>query len=383
MTENKNLRYPLHVTISALFIALILLLGAILSWQGYRKTSDIIFSSADQVYDQIARELVLDFNATYNPVAGTLQLLALSPLTTATSLEARLASIDTIRVALANEPSVTAIQIGYANGDYFIVRPIQTEYMRSQFAAPAEARFMADHISADGIRERRLARLFFDDDMQELQRQLPEVSAYDPRVRPWFTSATGTPSATAPYLFYFIGKVGMTITRTAGDGGAVIAADVTLDQLSDTISRHRITPGSEVVLITASGEALAYADTGQLVRESDADGVRMAGLHELGSEVLAFLAGKLDLNANRLNFEFSDRRWKGSLQKVARAGGVDLYCPDGLPRGRAVERGRQDSLGRRHDDRADYPAGHSGGLGGGAPDIQPVAAAGRGGVHDQ
>ncbi|MFV1972297.1 MAG: HD domain-containing phosphohydrolase, partial [Thiohalobacterales bacterium] len=71
---------------------------------------------------------------------------------------------------------------------------------------------------------------------------------------------------------------------------------------------------------------LAYADTGQLVRESDADGVRMAGLHELDSEVLAFLAGKLDLNASRLDFEFSDRRWKGSLQKVARAGGVDLYA---------------------------------------------------------
>ena len=77
MADKKRFRYPLHVTISTLFIALILLLGVVLSWQSYSKTSAIIFSSADQVYDQIARELALDFKATYNPVADTLQLLAL------------------------------------------------------------------------------------------------------------------------------------------------------------------------------------------------------------------------------------------------------------------------------------------------------------------
>jgi HD-GYP domain-containing protein (c-di-GMP phosphodiesterase class II)/HAMP domain-containing protein len=326
MTDRTRPRYPLHVTISALFIALIVLLGVVLSWQSYSKTSDIIFSSADQVYDQIARELVLDFNATYNPVADTLQLLALSPVASASTLAERLNSLDMIHAALMSEESVAAIQLGYPNGDYFIVRSLATEYMRSQFSAPADARFMADHISTDGNGERRLARLFFDHDMHELQRQPPEVSDYDPRLRPWYTGATDTPSATAPYLFYFIGKVGATITRTAGDAGAVIAADVTLDQLSGTISRHRITAGSEVVLITANGEVLAYADTDKLVRKSDAEGVRMAGLHELGSEVLASLAGKLDLDKSRLDYEFAGRRWKGALQKIARAGGVDLYA---------------------------------------------------------
>ena len=191
---------------------------------------------------QIARELALDFKATYNPVADTLQLLALSPVTIATTLESRLESLETIRIALANEPSVTAIQIGYANGDYFIVRSMQTEYMRSQFSAPEEARVMADHISTDGSGERRLDRLYFDHDMHELQRPPPAVSDYDPRSRPWYTSATDTPSATAPYLFYFIGKVGTTVSLATGKPGVVIATDVSLEQLSETISRHRITP---------------------------------------------------------------------------------------------------------------------------------------------
>ena len=326
MTENKKSRYPLHVTISALFIALILLLGLVLSWQNYHKISDIILTSADRVYDQIARELIVDFNATYNPVADTLQLLALSPVASAKSLEERLDSLNIIRAALMNEASVAAIQLGYRNGDYFIVRSLATEYMRHQFSAPDNATFMADHISAGSDGARSLVRLFFDEQMQEIHRLPPVPSEYDPRARPWYSSATDSPSATAPYLFYFIGKVGTTITRKAGSADAVVAADVTLDQLSMTISRHRLTPGSEVVLITANGEVLAWSDTGQLVREGDADGVRMAGLHELGSDVLTSLADNLDPGESRLDFEFAGRQWKGSMQKVARTGGVDLYA---------------------------------------------------------
>ncbi|UCC56153.1 MAG: hypothetical protein JSU75_12655, partial [Gammaproteobacteria bacterium] len=326
MTENRKLQYPLHVTISVLFIALILLLGVVLSWQNYSKTSDIILTSADRVYDQIARELVIDFKATYNPVADTLQLLALTPVMNAATLDSRLESLVTIRTALTNEPSVTAIQVGYDNGDYFIVRSTQSDFMRKRFSAPDDSHFMADHIATADDGERLLVRLFLDRDMREIHRQTVGKTEYDPRARPWYTAASDTPSATAPYLFYFIGKVGATLTVRPAGGSAVVAADVTLDQLSETIGRHRITPASEVVLITADGEVLAYSDTGQLVREGDDDGIRMAGLHELGSDVLASLADKLDWNQDRLDFGFAGKRWKGSLQKIARAGGVDLYA---------------------------------------------------------
>ena len=114
--RDTTVRYPLHITISALFITLIVLLGVVLSWQNYRKTSSIILTAAEQVFDQITRELILDFNGTYHPVAGALQLLALAPVTAAVSLEERLTSLRTFAVALANEPSVSGIQVGYGNG---------------------------------------------------------------------------------------------------------------------------------------------------------------------------------------------------------------------------------------------------------------------------
>jgi predicted negative regulator of RcsB-dependent stress response len=77
--REATVRYLLHITISTLFITLIVILGVVLSWQNYRKTSGIILTTAGQVFDQITRELILDFNGTYHPVAGALRLLALAP----------------------------------------------------------------------------------------------------------------------------------------------------------------------------------------------------------------------------------------------------------------------------------------------------------------
>jgi HD-GYP domain-containing protein (c-di-GMP phosphodiesterase class II) len=324
--RDAAVRYPLHITISALFIALIVCLGIVLSWQHYRKTSSIILSTAGQVFDQITRELILDFNGTYHPVAGALRLLALVPVTTAATLEERLESLGTFTVALANDPSVSGIEIGYANGDYFIVRPLRTGDMRRHFAAPEEAAFVADHVDTAPGGGRRLVRLFFDAQSREILRAPAQATSYDPRTRPWYTAATAQPSATRPYLFYFLGKVGATITLATPVPGVVVASDVTLERLSETTSRHRMTASSEVVLVGADGKVLAYRDPGKLIRSPGEGELAIAGLADLGSEVLAYLAGEFTPGERSLDFEFQGRRWIGSARKVASPGGVDLFA---------------------------------------------------------
>lgn len=324
--RNATVRYPLHVTISALFITLVVVLGVVLSWQNYRKTSSIILTTAGQVFDQITRDLILDFNGTYHPVAGALRLLALAPVTTAATLDERLESLGTFTVALANEPSVSGIQVGYANGDFFIVRPLRTDDLRRHFGAPGNAAFVADHVDTAADGERRLVRLFFDAKSREILRKPAEATDYDPRVRPWYATATAQPAATRPYLFYFLGKVGATVTLSTSVPGVIVASDVTLERLSETISRHRMTTSSEVVLVGGDGKVLAYRDSGKLIRSSDEGELAIAGLSELGSAVLAHLAGD-DLPGERsLDFEFQGRRWIGSVRKVASPGGVDLFA---------------------------------------------------------
>jgi HD-GYP domain-containing protein (c-di-GMP phosphodiesterase class II) len=324
--RDTTVRYPLHVTISVLFIALVVALGGVLSWQNYRKTSGIILTTAGQVFDQITRELILDFNGTYHPVAGALRLLALAPVTTAATLDERLASLGTFTVALANEPSVSGIQIGYGNGDYFIVRPLHTQEVRRHFGAPDDAAFVADQVDTAADGKRRLVRLYFDAQSRELLRAPPQATDYDPRTRPWYTAASARPAATRPYLFYFLGMAGTTVTLAAPVPGVVVASDVTLERLSETTSRHRMTASSEVVLVGADGKVLAYRDPGKLVRSTRDGTLEIAGLSQLGSPVLTQIAGDFTPGERSLDFDFHGQRWIGSVRKVASPGGVDLFA---------------------------------------------------------
>ena len=321
-----TVRYPLHVTISVLFIILIVALGIVLSWQNYRKTSSIILTTAEQVFDQITRELVLDFNGTYHPVAGALRLLALAPVNRAATLDERLSSLRTFTVALANEPSVSGIEFGYANGDYFIVRPLRSGDIRRHFDAPENAAYVVDNVDTAPGGSRRLVRLFFDAQTREILRKPAEATTYDPRTRLWYTTASTRPAATRPYLFYFIGKVGTTVTLATPVPGVVVASDVTLERLSDTTRLHHMTASSEVVLVGADGKVLAYRDPGKLVRSTGGGKLAIAGLTELGSPVLAHLAGGFTPGDRSLDFEFQGRRWIGSEHKVASPGGVGLYA---------------------------------------------------------
>ncbi len=325
-TKISKVGYPLHITISSLFISLILGIGLVLTWQNYSKTSEIILSSADHLYDQASQEMLLDFTATYKPVRDALQLLALSPIAAAGSLEQRLEELKTISVALQGGQSVASIQVGYANGDYFVVRSVAADYMREKFTAPDGAVFMADHIETGANGQRVLVRLFFDENLRELQRLPATATAYDPRTRPWYSAAGDKPAATSPYLFYFIGKVGATITMKTPVPGVVIASDITLDQLSNTVRRHQITPGSEIVLIGADGNVFAYRDTEKLIQVAEGGDFKIAHLTSLDSDVLAYLAGKLRPVDQSLDFNFSGQRWIGSVRKIAKSGDVDLFA---------------------------------------------------------
>ena len=319
--------YPLHLTISALFITLVVVLGVILSWQNYSKTSEIILSSADKMYDQVTQELLLDIKSTYRPVGDTLGLLALTPLVDAGSLAERLRSVPLLGEALRNESAVTGIQAGYPNGDFFIVRPLADAALRKRFEAPADAGFMADHIDTDAAGERRLIRLFFDDRLREITRQAAVKTEYDPRLRGWYTRAVEKAGLvmTEPYLFYFMKMAGLTLAREVGDSGVVVASDVTLDRLSESIRHYQVTPATEIVMFSKDGHALAYPDAEKLLQTSDDESLSMTRLSGLGSPVLTFLSKDLQPSAQSLSFEFDNRTWEGAVRKISRDGIPDIF----------------------------------------------------------
>ncbi|MGR9071862.1 MAG: HD domain-containing phosphohydrolase [Gammaproteobacteria bacterium] len=323
----KHRRYSLHVTISTLFITLIIVFGVVLTWLNYNKTSEILLNSADSAFDQINREIALDFGGIRKSVNQTVHFLSLSPIIHAEPYDERIESLKLLSTALNNDPNMSAIQFGYPNGDYFIIRPINSEYVRLQFKSPEDAAYIVDNITGISEDERYLSRFFFDRELNEISRNKPLKTRYDPRVRPWYKAAMDSPdtASTEPYLFYFFQKVGVTLALNSHRDGAVVAADVTLDQLSKTLLRAKMTPNTEIVVLGKKGNALIYTDIGRLVVETGDENFRIAQLSELGSPVLDFLSKDLKIESQTLNFHFDLQNWLGSVRELKIPGSGSFY----------------------------------------------------------
>ena len=326
MSRQSHLRFPLQITISALFITLSILLGALLSLQNYKKSSDILLASAHQVYNRLAEELALDIKSTYAPLAGVLRLLAMSSITEAETLDQRLAFLHDFSITLENHPAAASLYIGYSDGDYFMVRHIRNEGIKARFKAPANTLLVVDNVETSPMGKRRLSRLFVNEDLDIIAREPETETDYDPRLRPWYREAGVQPDATRPYVFYFSDDVGITARIKSRQPGVIIAADITLDRLTRTINKYQLTPGSEAVLINAEGQTFAYKDPEDILVKTDDNQLELANLQHLGSEVLTYLDQYIDAEEQDLDFSFKGEQWTGVTRIVGKPGGVDLYA---------------------------------------------------------
>ena len=82
-------RLPLHVQISTIFLALILLVGGIIGGLGYKISRDILESTASELNTRISRETLSEFSSLIGPSEMAVRLLSFDGVSLATSLEAR------------------------------------------------------------------------------------------------------------------------------------------------------------------------------------------------------------------------------------------------------------------------------------------------------
>lgn len=100
-------------------------------------------------------------------------------------------------------------------------------------------------------------------------------SVYDPTNRPWYKEAVraGKAVVTAPYEDFSTKKLVMTFARPVSlTGGvtAVVAADVTLDGISEVINEIQPTPSSFAFLTDRNGTLIALKKTGMVLKPATA-----------------------------------------------------------------------------------------------------------------
>lgn len=261
-------RLPLHVLITLLFGSLLLLSGFVLGVFHYRQASQIIYDSSAQLSVQIQEAVEQDLQNTFTPIRRLLHLLAQAPATQGRDLDQRLPLLRPFSQALRDNPQLDSLYVGYPDGDFFMVRPLRDERLRSLFDAPPNARFQVWSIERNGRRIVSQHR-FYDDTLSVVSRAPQTEEAYDPRTRNWFVEARDSARliTTEPYVFYSSRQVGTTLAL-AVHGEVVLAADLTLADLSATLARHNVTPDTQLVLYDSQGRAVAYPSSALVIDES-------------------------------------------------------------------------------------------------------------------
>ncbi|MGE5490212.1 MAG: HD domain-containing phosphohydrolase [Actinomycetota bacterium] len=285
-------RHPLHYHIATAFTILVLAVGGGTAWISYTRTSRMLESSAADLASRSTREGSAELERILGPARAAVRLLALQPVASADRLAARMEALDFLVEALRLSDTVVSYYVGYADGDFFLVRRLVAGE-EDRFGAPPGTRFVVQSIER-GHGDSRSRYIYLDDRLGRLGSALrPEALAFDPRSRPWYVAAMGAEGVarTSPYVFFTNGKIGSTVAVRTRKGNAVVAADVELDTLSRMLARQRVTPASRVVLFDGGGNLIGRDDPAADVVVREADGnVRPATLTELGDPALARFA---------------------------------------------------------------------------------------------
>ncbi|GBG02515.1 phosphodiesterase [Azospira sp. I13] len=328
--------YPLHIHIAYLFTLLIFVACSVIGWFNYHQSRRIVLSAAENVFERTARQTGDDLARLYGPLETLVELLVHHPLTTAPDLDSRLRSLPMLRESLVKNPRLSAAYVGYPNGDFFLVRSLDNAAVALAVGSPEGARFLVQSMERQGLHGemRRPTFIFYDEWLQELARSHPADYTFDPRGRPWFQRAADATELvrTDPYVFFTTREVGKTFARQAA-GGAVVAADLTLAEISESLADAGITPGTQLVLVDGQGRVLADKDAARLSAASARSGGRPPQLADLGSPVLARLASREVLPL----IQVDGRYWHSRALPVAAAGEAPNYLLVAAPEDELLE----------------------------------------------
>jgi HD-GYP domain-containing protein (c-di-GMP phosphodiesterase class II)/HAMP domain-containing protein len=313
-----KLRYPLHVHIGVLFIALIATVGVILAGFSYQHINNLIADSTDDLFGEIAEDIETVLRHEYSPIIKSVELLGYAGISKASQYEERMAQLPMLAQAMVNQPHTTSLNIGYSNGDYLAFRPADRGSARSTFAAPDAAYYVVDHLAHNAAGGGHQVRLFLDQQLSVIESRDLGHSDFDPRERPWFisTQSTKRTTLTEPYLFYFIKELGITISRQSTLHNTVIAADVTLKGLSETLAERKVSPSAVSILYDGADKIYAYNDgSGQSLFVAGAEAKTPTTAH-LNSSIIEKLSNAKSVPGDSIPFIRNGINWLGDIRPV-------------------------------------------------------------------
>ncbi len=251
-------RFPLHVHISLLFTILLLVTGVLIGVANYAGSKNGLTEASREHFERLAELTEINLDRLQTPVSALVALLSRTVLVDARSDAERRERLPLLLEALSSNPFMAAVYAGYDDGDFFIVRHLQSARENEVFDAVPGTRFLVQSMErGSGAVAGRYT--FLDSEKKEIASRPMTDLGFDPRARPWFREALRQDGVvrTAPYVFYATRDVGQTFACRASHGRAVVGADITLSLLSQNVADMRPTPSARLFVFDREGRIVA------------------------------------------------------------------------------------------------------------------------------
>lgn len=334
----SKFRFPLHIHLSTLFIIMTVVVSGSIAAIGYRMSYDMLAASAEDLTYRASREVVGGIKAITAPVHTSVDIFSFGPLAQATTLKERLTRTHAMAMLLKETEGISGFYVGYESGDFFMLQPIADDKQRQLLQAPDGTQFIVRSI------ERQLGKalvIYLDEHLVPLSEELKPsyLRNYDPRKRDWYQMAQQSNESvvTPPYVFYTLHKIGVSIARRAGNGNAVIAADIPLDTLSEILHKQKVTPSTQLAVVRADGKVIAIDKNEELINlpegmdaKPELKHIDVFGIAPMQGLAKAIEEAHTKDKVSR-TVTLPDGKWQITVQPLHLKGALPLYLISAIP----------------------------------------------------
>jgi adenylate cyclase len=277
-----------YVGITALLLVMVVALTGGIIWYNSKKTNQLALAAAERMMLEAGEDVSNRIKLLYDPMYAIVGIASLVPELTSPAIKEDPHAISLILRVLRIYPQILSFDVGFDNGEFFMVTHIAGENsaaLRDALHAPPDAVFANEIISVDTAGDRRTQWVFLGEEGTVVGRRDPAPAEFDPRERPWYDTAKHSDAVERSdlYIFATSGEAGFTLSRSfTGPPEGVIGADLAANDLARFLRDQRITPSSTAFIFTKTGEVIALPDATRIAKAIQSDGQMLVAPPKIG-----------------------------------------------------------------------------------------------------
>ncbi len=306
-------RWRIRVVMAVMMVVAITLTSVTLIGVNWIGSRTLLLNAAADKADMTSQITEQHVQHIVGPAEALLRVLALDPVVNATSLSDRIQRLRVFTVDLRANSILTSVYIGYDNGDYFAVSPLNQTALRKSYHAPTQARYVIRTALGQDGEKREHILLFYDQNLNLIEQRAAPDYVYDPRQRPWYSNALAATdiAISKPYVYADAPLMGITLSMHSSNPHAIVAMDLPLVGIKSALQRVMITPNSQIALVDSQGGIIA-ANTSSFGSKPLASShtLRLPTVNTLGNTPLLRL-WELQSQHQVLSYRIDNQEWLG------------------------------------------------------------------------